>query len=573
MEAPHFSWQQRQQYAPNNNFSETTGCFPSVGNIGNSTVAGPASAQDDDGDLPDVPLEMLPKFTDQDAKRDLATLTINDIVKLQADLTGMQAGTSGMSGLNIGGSSLPGVNGLNPAQSNQLLQALDREIMKLPPSATDAYRQALAKCPDEVSAEWRKVFLEGEEGNPSLAARRMAKYWQFRLDTFGPDKCFLPMTLTAAMADELMPMADRRVYQLLPCTDGAGRAIVYLRLANRDYSSYSMDQEIMCLFYLVETVVATNRGRDRGFVLLIDGRDTSRKHLSRKFPKYVHVFDNTFPVRLRAFHICHPNNVMFYIIHPIVKRLMPKHVRLRAKMHNGTTSEVLQRLSEYNLTPDCIPTELGGNVSLDMNQFLMDRMMAEAAVFGIHLESAGQDADTSGATGLAEVVAPPSKRPRSADGMDMMRSSASPPEISSASSAQSQPSPIGDVIGSSVASVSVKSKTLPRKAKRMGQRNVVDPRMALAVKAKQSDPDMKLYDALVAGGFVFTNDPDEREMYDQDGTSLTQVSLTIHTYDAVIVIVRNAFSLQKISLTFNPSLNPLPLNMISARTTSVVGFE
>ena len=149
--------------------------------------------------------------------------------------------------------------------------------------------------------------------------------------------------------------------------------------------------------------------------------------------------------------------------------------------------------------------------------------------FGIHLESAGQGTDTtSGAAGLAEVEAPPSKRPRSADGIDTMRSSASPPAMSSVSSAQSQPSPIGDVICSSATSVPVKSKKPPRKAKRTGQRNVVDPRMALAVKAKQSDPDMKLYDALVAGGFVFTEDPDEREMYDQDGTSLTQVSLVIH---------------------------------------------
>ena len=545
MEAPHFSWQQ-QQYAPNNNFSETTGCFPSVGNIGNSTVAGPASAQDDDDDLPDVPLEMLPKFTDQDARRDLATLTIDDIVKLQADLTGMQTVTSGMSGLNIGGTSLSGVNEINATgqQSNQLLEALDREIMKLPPSATDAYRQALAKCPGEVSVERRKLFLECEEGNPFLAAQRITKYWRFRLDTFGSDKSFLPMTLTGAMADELMPMADRRVVQLLPCTDGAGRAIIYMRLANREFSIYSLDQEVMTLFYIVETIVATNQGRDRGLVLCIDGRDTSRKHYTRKFPKYAHLFDNTFPVRLRAFHICHPSNVLFYIIHPIVKRFMPKHVRLRVKMHNGTMSEVLQRLSEYNLTPDCIPTELGGNVILDMNQFLMNRMVAEAAAVGIHLESAGQGTDaTSRAVGHAEVEALPSKRPRSADGIDTMRSSASPPAMSSVSSAQSQPSPIGDVIGSSASSGPVKSKKPPRKAKRTGQRNVVDPRMALAVKAKQSDPDMKLYDALVAGGFVFTEDPDEREMYDQDGTSLTQVSSTIHTYYAVIVIVRNAFSL------------------------------
>ena len=291
----------------------------------------------------------------------------------------------------------------------------------------------------------------------------------------------------------------------------------------------------MTLFYLMETIVhvASNQERDRGLVVLIDGRDMSRKHYTRKFPKYIQLLYNTSPVQLRAFHICHPSNVMSYLIHPIAKRVMPKRPRLRCKLHHGTTSEVLQRLLEYNLTTDCLPTVLGGNVSLDMNQFLMDRMMAEAASFGIQLQPVGQDTDTSNAVGLAEVEAveaPPTKQPRSADGVDIMRSSASAPAMPFASSAQSQPSPMGGKIGSSPSPIPVKAKRTARKAaKRTGQRNVVDPRMALAVKAKQSDPGMTLYDALVAGGFVFTHDPDEMDMYDQDGTSLTQVSLVIHT--------------------------------------------
>ena len=372
-------------------------------------MAGPAASADNVDELPDVPLELLPKFTEQDATRDLATLTINDIVKLQADLTGMQAVTAGMSGLSVGGGThaLSGSSGMNAAvQDSQLLQALDNEILKLPSSATAAYRQALAKCPGEVSVERRKAFLHCEDGNPSLAAQRLARYWDFRLEMFGPDKCFLPMTLTGAMADEMMPMAERRVFQLLPCKDKGGRSIILATLANRDFSIYSIEQEIMNLFYLIETIVATNQEPGRGIVTLIDGRNTNRKHYTRKFPKYAQLFDNTFPVRIQAFHICHPSNVMFYIIHPIVKRFMPRRIRLRVKMHHGSTSEAIQSLSEYNLTLDCLPMELGGNVRLDMNQFLMDRMMAEAAAFGIQLSQP----DASSSAGLTDVEAPPTKR-------------------------------------------------------------------------------------------------------------------------------------------------------------------
>jgi len=485
-------------------------------------MTSPASAHAEDH-AQDVPLESLPKYTEEDAKRDIASLTIHDLVALQSDLTGMQVMTAGMSGLALGGDSAVN-SAAAPAAHHTDLTALDEEIAKLPPSATDAYRKALIKCPGEVSDERRKDFLECEEGNPSLAAQRLAKYWEFRLEYFGPDKCFLPMTLTGAMADEMMPMAERRIYQLLPCTDNSGRAIMILRLSHRDFSTYSLEQEIMAYFYLCETIVRNKRVSNGGMVLLVDGRDASRKHYSRTFPKIAkHLFDNTVPIRVRAFHICYPSHVMFYIVHPIVKNFMSKTVRLRTVLHHGFTSAVLQSLAGYNLTPDCLPTELGGNVRLDMNEFLMDRLTAEAAALGLKLQPVGQDNNVGAAEAEAEAEAdaPPAKRPRNVDETEMSETSASvtPPELSVASSAHSQSSPSGDAIEYSGISAAATATKTPKRRK---PNNVVDPRMALAVKAKQNNPKMKLYDALVAGGFVFTKDPETKDMLDQEGTSLTQ---------------------------------------------------
>ena len=48
------------------------------------------------------PLELQPKFTVQDEQRELATLTIQELMELQSDLTGIQTVTNGISGLGLG---------------------------------------------------------------------------------------------------------------------------------------------------------------------------------------------------------------------------------------------------------------------------------------------------------------------------------------------------------------------------------------------------------------------------------------------------------------------------------------
>ena len=46
-------------------------------------------------------------------------------------------------------------------------------------------------------------------------------HWQYRLDSFGEDRCFDPMTLTGAMRGEVVNMAKSGIFQLMPTTDAA----------------------------------------------------------------------------------------------------------------------------------------------------------------------------------------------------------------------------------------------------------------------------------------------------------------------------------------------------------------
>ena len=171
-------------------------------------------------DTSTVDFEHQPKFTAEDDKRDLQSLTINDLVRLQADLTGMTA--AGVPGEALGSQI--------QQDTAQLLASLDEELAKLPSDSAASYYQAVKKCPLEVSTERRLAFLECDANNATLAAKRLAGHWELRLEFLGPEKCYLPMVLAGAMAEEMVNIATRKVHRLLPCADAAGRGIIYMRI-------------------------------------------------------------------------------------------------------------------------------------------------------------------------------------------------------------------------------------------------------------------------------------------------------------------------------------------------------
>lgn len=453
---------------------------------------------DDDNDSDEPPVELQPKFTDQDEQRELASLNIAELMKLQSDLTGMQAITNGMSGLGVGsavgsgGVSLNVYNGDNSSSvaltthDHMRLAALDEHMGALPPESTAAYFKATVLCPDEVSKKRRLLFLQCEEWNIQLAALRLALYWQFRLENFGEDKCFLPMTLAGAMNGEVLNMADSRVFQLLPNTDAAGRAIIYLCFANRDSSKFSLRQEMKTLTYLLEVILQNENVRDRGFVLIINGKDSARRHFSKKWSYHMQVaLDKAFPIRFRSVHVCNGSPIMNYIIYPVVQRLVPTNMRLRAKLHRGSEQDILRRLAEFNLPRERVPSDIGGSVVLDVNQFLIDRISFETGSAGIQLSE----------TNVEKAPSSNSAKRQHREGNDKTNGPAS-------------------------------GSAAKGKSRRTGSRSLIDPRMAKALRAKQDDPDLSLTDALLSGGFEFDIKPGQKEkdIKDDEGISLKQVS-------------------------------------------------
>lgn len=84
------------------------------------------------------------------------------------------------------------------------MMALDRDLRR-------EYEQAMAAVPDLVRLESNaQHFLETEHGNAPQAAQRLALYWKYRKQIFGPDRWLLPLTCTGNGALDMQDIAVLR---------------------------------------------------------------------------------------------------------------------------------------------------------------------------------------------------------------------------------------------------------------------------------------------------------------------------------------------------------------------------
>ena len=535
-------------------------------------------------------------FTSDDEKKELATLSITDTVKVQNDLHGMTFDMSNLDQLTKGlvdPITALKVSAAGPTSESQVTTAtnnttsnydatsviscLNNEICTLPSSETAAYQQAQQQCPDLLSDQHKMAFVEYEDGNIANAARKLVKYWSERLDAFGPERAFLPMTLGGAMQNEVMDWVQRPIWQLLPVTDSAGRSILFAQTSLRDFSQYSIEQELRSFMYLLETLMEDDNIRRKGFIILYDGRNLQRKHFSKALSsKIASLAEHVYPIDLRAIHICHPSMVFNFVVMPIMKALIAKDQRLRIKSHLGTIESVVRDLEGYCLSKELIPATLGGALVPDVSKWVIDRIQLENSRLALRLSSMTPSSGIAGVapvqdlpTMYAPAPAPaPSKRRRSDDGDDDGGQHQQGPPVPPMFASQSQsgsvqqqvqfpgvqqpfqlPIQLAQLSGitqqqqlpavqfsvgapapsmASLSASSLSSKSSKKKACKSGRRRgpprgkYVDPRMTMAVKAKMANPSLPLQDALEAGGFVFVKDPNSNGMIDLDGTSLVQ---------------------------------------------------
>jgi hypothetical protein len=124
---------------------------------------------------------------------------------------------------------------VHPIETDELvqrkLQELETHLAEIAKKAAAAYGEAQTKCPQLITNDnFKLVFLRCEQFNAKLAAERFVQYWEKRVEIFGAERAFLPLTLqtTSGALDEDDKAALRHGFvRLVPAKDPVGRAILF----------------------------------------------------------------------------------------------------------------------------------------------------------------------------------------------------------------------------------------------------------------------------------------------------------------------------------------------------------
>lgn len=200
----------------------------------------------------------------------------------------------------------------------------------------------------------------------------MIKYWTKRLEIFGPDRAFLPLTQAQALKDDDVALGFGFV-KLVPAKDPSGRSITYFDVSKQDKTKYERKSMTRAMWYVFHAALEDIETQKKGIIILVIPRDSKLSQFDRKLGQLnADSLRGCIPIRMSAAHICHPPT-FFSIIYPIIKILMGERLRKRTLVHGGSEAHVVQSMATFGLTKDRLPQEFGGDIGPFHDDWLASR--------------------------------------------------------------------------------------------------------------------------------------------------------------------------------------------------------
>jgi len=283
--------------------------------------------------------------------------------------------------------------------------ALLTELDKLPSEKKAGWTKAVEKCPNLVGEDHRLMFLRCEVFNEELAALRICKYWNRRIELFGENRAYKPIHLggdgalssnsdsTSSEHDDTTKKQNDEDEAMVKYTmkgiklgffrptlthDTGGRAIVFVdpsRLAG--YNKNSVDERMgvaRALWYIMHNAIEGNDVVQKlGMVAIAHPQHAKISVVDRKLMKLnIESISGCIPIRIGGFHIVQPPWFFTKIVFPFMKVIMPDRMRKRVRVYSGGEAKILKELKEVGLGREVLPSEIGGDVILDIESWILE---------------------------------------------------------------------------------------------------------------------------------------------------------------------------------------------------------
>jgi hypothetical protein len=196
-----------------------------------------------------------------------------------------------------------------------------------------------------------------------------------RVEIFGPEKAFMPLTLSKALKDDTVALSTG-FYSLTGTKDASGRSIIFIDPSKQDKSKYSRESMCRAVWYLVHAALEDEMTQKRGIVNIAFPRHAKLSQIDRPLIKMnIESVKGCIPVRQSVIHICHPPSFVSLLL-PILKVFMGERLRKRLQLHSGSTEKVLKHIAAFGLPKKSMPTDLGGDAVVDHLRWLEHRRIS-----------------------------------------------------------------------------------------------------------------------------------------------------------------------------------------------------
>jgi hypothetical protein len=203
---------------------------------------------------------------------------------------------------------------------------------------------------------------------------RFVKYWDKRVEAFGPIYAFQPLTLKGPLKDDMIPLELGAMQIIRRSND---RDILYFDPSKLDKTKYTRESARRAFWYFFHALLEDVNVQKRGLIVL---NYNANFGMSNRDPPFTKMFFNTIkgalPIRISAIHGCHVPYIYGCVI-ALLMIFIGERLRKRIVVHNGTNEEVNAVLvKQYGIAMEYIPQDMGGLLKLDVRSWLQERRNA-----------------------------------------------------------------------------------------------------------------------------------------------------------------------------------------------------
>lgn len=227
------------------------------------------------------------------------------------------------------------------------------------------YQRARRQCPDIVeSREHRLLFLRAESFDVRRAVDRLLIYWSHRIDLFGDEHAFGPLTLESGAFDADKKELSMGYPRLSPEKDASSRAIIVINHNDMKRGTYDRRGIMRACWYIMHRALSEEIVQKNGIVFIGLGYG-QLDQIDRKLDATLwRGMRDVVPCRLVSCHVVMAS-VSADLIMPNVKFMLGVKSRARLREYQGHDPRILEKLAEVGIGTEAVPSEIGGGWAYD----------------------------------------------------------------------------------------------------------------------------------------------------------------------------------------------------------------